>query len=149
VNSNNLPISNASLLRTCLQVWQRKRRLRNLIAVEDRGLVEKVDPTNADVSLTIFGRNCGTVSRDFDRSRKVTTQMYLKLLHPSAFNALIKADFAEYFNRVAYTEALSIVEIRAALNKVIFGDELLLEVKSESGLFDETDVTLLAEGEEI
>ena len=75
--------------------------------------------------------------------------MYLRLLHPSAFSALVNADFAEYFNRVAYTEALSIVEIRAALNKVIFGDELLLEVKSEAGLFDETDVIPLVEGEEI
>lgn len=149
VNRSNLPISNASLLRTCLQIWQRKRRLRNLVAVEDRGLVEKVDPNDADVALTIFGRNCGAVSREFDRSRKVTTQMYLKLLHPLAFDALTRADFAEYFNRVAYTEALSIVEIRASLNKVVFGDELLIELDSESGLFDEAELTLPAEGEEI
>ena len=141
VNASGKPLSDASLLRTCLQVWIKKRRLRPIIAVEDRGLIQKVNPSDADVALTIFGRGCGQLSSTFDREKKVTTQMYLRLTHPDALFALQTANFSQYFNRVAYTEALSILEVRAALNQVLFGDELLQEGKDEPGLFEDEDLT--------
>jgi hypothetical protein len=143
VDASGRPLSEASLLRTCLQVWVKKRRLRPIIAVEDRGVIQKVNPRDADVALTIFGRGCGQLSSAFDRDKKVTTQMYLKLTHPDALSALQTANFSKYFNRVAYTEALSILEVRAALNQVLFGDELLQEGKDVPGLFEDEELTSL------
>jgi predicted RNA methylase len=140
VDALGKPISDASLLRTCLQVWVKKRRLRPIVAVEDRGLIRKVSPQEADIALTIFGRGCGQLSSTFDRGKKVTTQMYLKLTHPDALTALQTANFGKYFNRVAYTEALSILEVRASLNQVLFGDELLYDGKNEPGLFEEEEL---------
>jgi hypothetical protein len=114
--------------------------LRPIVAVEDRGIVLKVSPREADIALTIFGRGCGQLSSTFNRDKKVTTQMYLKLTHPDALTALQTANFGKYFNRVAYTEALSILEVRAALNQVLFGDELLHEGKDEPGLFEDEEL---------
>lgn len=143
VDKSGKPLSEASLLRTCLQVWVKKRRLRPLVSVEDRGIIQKVSPAEADVALTIFGRSCGQVSTVFAREHKVTTQMYLKLTNPNALQALKNADFSKYFNRVAYTEALSILEVRAALNKVLFGDELLIDQKEVPGLFGDDQLNPL------
>lgn len=128
VDADNRLISAASLLRTCLQIWIPAEGRRPLTAVEDRGLIARATPDTADVALTIFGRGCGTVTDSFPRDHKITTQMYLRLLDDRAFDALKTADFSPYFNRVAYTEALSIHEVNAALNREIFGDELILEV---------------------
>lgn len=143
VDASGKPLSEASLLRTCLQVWVKKRRLRPLVSVEDRGIIQKVSPAEADVALTIFGRGCGQLSTLFEREKKVTTQMYLKLTHPDALRALQNADFSKYFNRVAYTEALSILEVRAALNRVLFGDELLVDQNDEPGLFEDDELNPL------
>ena len=76
-----------NLLRTCVQVWERRPVRRPRVTVEDRGLVRRSTPDQADVSLTIFGFRCGTVRTDFPR-RKVTTEMYLTLDHPRALEAL-------------------------------------------------------------
>lgn len=135
VNVQQEPITSASLLKTCLQIWEKSAQPRARIEIEDRHLIRRSNPEMADVALTIFGRGCGTVSTSFDRSRKITTQMYLKLLHPDALAALKAADLTKYFSRVAYTEALSIHEINAALNVVIFGSELRIARVPPKGLW--------------
>ena len=109
-------------LRTCIQYWKRSTTsLRPIYAVEDMGIITKCKFDEADVSLTIFGYGCGTVKTDFPRKPN-TTQMFLKLNHPKALEALQSVDFSKFFNHTAYTEALSIVEINYLLNEYVFGD---------------------------
>ena len=113
-------------LRTCIQIWSRQGRRRPKYSVEDRGLIARTSPDEADVALTIFGYSCGTVSTEFER-RKVTTQMYLKLKDARALDALQSVDFSRFFLHTAYTEALSIKEINYLINEHVFGDPGLLE----------------------
>ena len=122
-------------LRTCIQYWKRSdTNLRPIYAVEDMGIITKCKFDEADVSLTIFGYGCGTVKTDFPRKPN-TTQMFLKLNHPKALEALQSVDFSKFFNHTAYTEALSIVEINYLLNQYVYGDP---KMKSEDAqeLFD-------------
>jgi predicted RNA methylase len=111
-------------LRTCVQFWARTSTPRPLIHVEDMGVISKVSPAEADVALTIFGYNCGTVNESFPRIKN-TTQMYLKLNHRKALTALKTANFKQFYMNTATTEALSIAEINYALNEVIFNDPKL------------------------
>lgn len=121
-------------LRTCIQYWRRSDAdLRPIYAVEDMGIITKCKFDEADVSLTIFGYGCGTVKTDFPRKTN-TTQMFLKLHHPMALEALENVDFSKFFNHTAYTEALSIVEINYLLNQYIYGDPKMKQDK-EQGLF--------------
>lgn len=124
-------------LRTCIQYWKRSdTNLRQIYAVEDMGIITKCKFDEADVSLTIFGYGCGTVKTDFPRKAN-TTQMFLKLNHPMALEALQSVDFSRFFNHTAYTEALSIVEINYLLNQYIYGDP---KMKTEDckNLFDQS-----------
>lgn len=111
-------------LRTCVQFWARTPTPRPLIQVQDMQVITKVGPTEADVALTIFGYNCGTVSEIFPKIKN-TTRMYLKLNHRKALDALKTANFKQFYLNTATTEALSIAEINYALNEVIFGDPKL------------------------
>jgi predicted RNA methylase len=113
-------------LNTCFQIWERQAEPRPHYSVEDLGLVSKVTPAEADVSLTIFGYNCGTVKTSFER-RSNTTQMFLKLNHPDALAALRTVDFGRFFRHTAYTEALSLSEINYLLNEAITGNPHLVE----------------------
>lgn len=117
-------ISEKSVLRTVVQTWERREFSRAKIKVRDMGLIERVEPQDADVALTIFGFSCGTVRTSFPKEPN-TTQMYLALHHPQALQALETADFSRFFNNTAYTEALSIQEINYLLNEIIFGDPCL------------------------
>jgi predicted RNA methylase len=124
-------------LRTCVQIWRKGDSPRALVKVQDRGVVEKCLPADADIALTIFGYGCGTVKTKFPR-RKVTTQMYLKLVHPRALEALEAVDFSRFYNNVAYTEALSFPEINFLLNEYLFGEPGLVggeEPPSSTRLF--------------
>jgi len=118
-------LSTKSVLRTIVQTWERRSNERSIMQVEDRGLVKRATPATADVSLTIFGFSCGTVKTEFERVPN-TTQMFLKLGHPRALEALKKVDFSRFFNNTAYTEALSLPEINFLLNEYIFGNPLLV-----------------------
>jgi predicted RNA methylase len=113
-------------LNTCFQIWERRAELRPHYSVEDLGLVSKVKPAEADVSLTVFGYNCGTVKTSFERKPN-TTQMFLKLNHPDALRALQTVDFGRFFRQTAYTEALSLSEINYLLNEAITGNSHLVE----------------------
>ncbi len=116
-----------NLLRTCVQVWERRSELRPRVSVVDRGVVARSTPQAADVTLTIFGFGCGTVSTDFPR-HKVTTEMYLRLHHPRALEALQSVDYTRFSRHVAYTEALSMHEVNYLLNEYLFDDPSIVEL---------------------
>jgi predicted RNA methylase len=113
-------------LATCFQIWERRAEPRPLVSVADQGLIAKTTPELADVSLTIFGYGCGTVKTAFERKPN-STQMFLKLEHPQALEALQKVDFSHFYRNTAYTEALSLQEINYLLNQEILGNPHLVE----------------------
>jgi hypothetical protein len=90
--------------------------MRAKLDAEDRGYIRKVTPDEADVSLTIFGRGCGSIKTEFPRVPN-TTQMFLQLRDDDVLDALSSVDFSRFYNNVAYTEALSIKEIFHLLNE--------------------------------
>lgn len=118
-------VSERSNLRTCVQIWQRASEPRPRVEVRDLGVVRKCPVGEAEVALTIFGYACGTVRTQFER-RPNTTQLYLRLCHPRALEALRSVDFSRFFDRVAYTEALSFREINYLLNEYLFDDPMLV-----------------------
>jgi hypothetical protein len=103
-------------LNTIFQVWEKRNYNREKIVVKDRGYITKTTPENADVSLTIFGRGCGTIKTDFERIPN-TTQMFIKLNNEWVLDALKAVDFSRFYNNVAFVEALSIQEINYLLNE--------------------------------
>ncbi len=109
-------ISKKGNLQTCVQVWERRDEMRPAVSVEDRGYITKTSPDQADISLTVFGRGCGSVKTVFAREKN-TTQMFLSVSHPLVLTALNEADFSRFFRNVAYTEALSLPEINFLLNE--------------------------------
>jgi len=121
VDVSGQSLSNNSHLRTCVQTWEKRSELRDLVRVTDHGLIKKCGPEDADVSLTTFGFSCGTVKTEFPRVPN-TTQMFLKVCHPRALEALQSVDFSRFYNHTAYTQALSLQEINYLLNEYIFGD---------------------------
>ncbi len=117
-----------SNLRTCFQLWQRQDTERELIKVQDLGLVSKVGPEEADVAITVFGYSCGLVRTEFERVPN-STVMFLKIHDERVLGALKSADFSRFFRNTAYTEALSLQEIRFLLNEAILGDPSLVKMK--------------------
>lgn len=103
-------------LNTIFQIYSKKDTFREIVRVEDRGYVVKTTPEQADVSLTIFGRGCGTISTSFPR-QKNTTKMFLKVLSLEVIEALNALEYERFYNNVAFVEALSIQEINYLLNE--------------------------------
>ena len=126
VDENGDELSTKSRLATCFQIWQKRRVARPLVSVVDNEFIKKVKPIDADVSLTIFGFNCGKVRTEF-KPVPNSTQMFLKLQHPKALEALQSVDFSRFFKNTAYTEALSIQEINFLLNEYLIGEGQLKE----------------------
>jgi predicted RNA methylase len=124
VDAEGLPLSNKTHLATCFQIWKKADLPRALVRVADRGIIEKVSPEQADVSLTIFGYGCGKVKTEFEQVPN-TTQMFLKLHHPQALAALESVDYSKFFKNTAYTEALSLQEINYLLNEKIYGNPMI------------------------
>jgi len=124
VDSDGTPLSNKNHLATCFQIWKKADAPRTLVRVIDKGIIEKVSPDQADVSLTIFGYGCGKVKTQFEPVAN-TTQMFLKLKHPQALAALESVDYSKFFKNTAYTEALSLPEINYLLNEEIYGDPMI------------------------
>jgi len=119
-----------SNLRTCFQLWERREELRELIKVQDLGLLSKVSPLEADVAITVFGYSCGTIRTEFDRVPN-TTVMFLKTHDPRVLPALKTVNFSKFYRNTAYTEALSLQEIRYLLNEAILGDPSLVKMKEK------------------
>lgn len=124
VNASGEPIAAKNRLATCFQIWKANENLRPRIRITDMGVVEKVKPEQADVALTIFGYGCGKLRTDFPKVKN-TTQLYLKLNHPRALEALGSVDFSRFYKNTAYTEALSLQEINFLLNEYIFSDPMI------------------------
>jgi len=124
VDATGSPISSKTHLATCFQIWRKSNSIRKQIRVIDKGIIEKVSPEIADVSLTIFGYGCGKVKTQFPPVPN-TTQMFLKLHHPKALAALEKVDYSKFYKSTAYTEALSLQEINYLLNEEIYGDPMI------------------------
>lgn len=124
VDAENELLSEKSRLATCFQIWRKSESPRSLIRIRDMGLIQKVTPEQADVSLTIFGYGCGRVKTEFERVPN-TTQLFLKLKHPRALDALKTVDFSRFYLNTAYTEALSLQEINFLLNEKIYGDPMI------------------------
>ena len=117
-------LSNKTRLATCFQIWKRVSKPREIIKIKDMGLVEKVSPEQADVSLTVFGYGCGKLRTEFEPVSN-TTQLFLRLIHKDAYSALSKVDFSRFYKNTAYTEAISLQEINYLLNEEIFGDPMI------------------------
>jgi hypothetical protein len=117
-------ISDKSRLATCFQIWKKAATPRVPVKITDMGVIQKVSPELADVSMTIFGYGCGGIKEDFERVPN-TTQLFLKLNHPQALSALRSVDFSRFYKSTAYTEALSIQEINYLLNEQIYGDPMI------------------------
>ena len=124
VDSSGELISDKSRLATCFQIWKKTQTPRVPVKITDMGVIEKVSPELADVSMTIFGYGCGNIKEDFERVPN-TTQLFLKLNHPQALSALRSVDFSRFYKSTAYTEALSIQEINYLLNEQIYGDPMI------------------------
>lgn len=124
VDANGELISTKSRLATCFQVWKKTTNPRVPIRIQNMGIVEKVAPAEADVSLTIFGYGCGKLKTEFQPVAN-TTQLFLKLVHPKALAALKSVDYSKFYKNTAYTEALSLQEINYLLNEEIFGDPMI------------------------
>ena len=124
VDADGTPLSNKNHLATCFQIWKKADAPRTFVRVTDNGIIEKVSPELADVSLTIFGYGCGKVKTQFEPVAN-TTQMFLKLKHPQALAALESVDYSKFFKNTAYTEALSLQEINYLLNEEIYGDPMI------------------------
>ena len=128
VDDSEAEISNKNRLATCFQIWQKRKTKRPIVKVIDNEFIKKVNPQEADVSLTIFGYGCGRLKTDFKREPN-STQMFLKLNHPRALEALQSVDFSRFFKNTAYTEALSLQEINFLLNEYLTGEGQLKEQK--------------------
>jgi predicted RNA methylase len=113
-------------LNTCFQIWERREKLRPVIKVKDQGLLSKVKPEDADVALTVFGYGCGKVRTSFDRVPN-STVMFLKLHDKRVLKALQSVDFSKFYKNTAYTEALSLQEIRYLINEAVLGNPGLEE----------------------
>ncbi|NDC19252.1 MAG: hypothetical protein EBZ87_03175 [Microbacteriaceae bacterium] len=108
-------------LNTCFQIWEKREELRPVIKVKDQGLLSKVKPEEADVALTVFGYGCGKVRTSFDRVPN-STIMFLKLHDKRVLKALESVNFSKFYKNTAYTEALSLQEIRYLINEAVLGD---------------------------
>lgn len=128
VDDQGEELSTKNRLATCFQIWQKRKVTRPIVSVVDNQFIKKVKPAEADVSLTIFGFNCGKVRTEFKREPN-STQMFLKLQHPRALEALQSVDFSRFFKNTAYTEALSLQEINFLLNEFLIGEGQLKEGK--------------------
>ena len=128
VDDGDEKISTKNRLATCFQIWEKRKTKRPIVTVTDNQFIKKVKPQDADVSLTIFGYGCGRVKTEFKREPN-STQMFLKLNHPRALEALKAVDFSRFFKNTAYTEALSLQEINFLLNEFLIGEGQLQEHK--------------------
>ena len=114
VDEHGEPLSGSSVLNTIFQIWERSDQPRPRLPGDTPTYFNKVNPEIATGSITIFGRGCGTVKTTFPRVSN-TTQMFVDA-SPEILTALAAVDLSPFFSQVAYTEALSLVEINYALH---------------------------------
>jgi predicted RNA methylase len=111
-------------LRTCFQIWEKRAQSRSKIKVEDRGLVQKCSPEQADLAIRVFGFGCGKVYRDFPRVAN-TTLMFLTVSDARVFEVIEGLDYERFTLNTSYTRALAFPELNYLLNEAIFGDPMI------------------------
>lgn len=111
-------------LRTCFQIWEKRADLRPKLKVEDRGLVTKCSPQEADIAIRVFGFGCGKVYREFPRVSN-TTLMFLTVLDARVFEVIEGLDYERFTLNTSYTRALALPELNYLLNEAIFGDPMI------------------------
>ena len=139
-------VKEKDVLNTVFQIWQRKDFKRAKIQIPDHGLVKKIIPVQkitkteeklnkkgelvlkeikrpdyvegANFEMIVFGHSCGK-TKDITETRvkAKTTTMYFKIEKEEVKQALRDIDFSEFYNNVAYVQALSLQEINYKLNQ--------------------------------
>ena len=110
------------VLKTVFQVWEKRSTKRKKIVIPDHGLIKKVkglksgDKVDADFSMVVFGYSCGRITKLDSPTDYKTTTYYFKTDKPEVIDVLKELDFSEFYNNVAYVEALSLAEINYKLN---------------------------------
>lgn len=112
------------VLETVFQIWERREELRKGIKVPDNKLVKKIIPgkdnivRGANFSMVVFGHSCGRCEDiTVPEVPRKTTTMYFSIDRQDVKDALREIDFSEFFNNVAYVQALSLQEINYKLNE--------------------------------
>ena len=112
------------VLETVFQIWERREELRKEIKVPDNKLVKKILPgkdnivRGANFSMIVFGHSCGRCEDiTVPEVTRKTTTMYFSIDRQDVKDALREIDFSEFFNNVAYVQALSLQEINYKLNE--------------------------------
>lgn len=120
VSDSGTPLTTSTSLNTILQIWARSEtpRARQPNPTPESRF-EVVKPHEANATLTLFGRGCGTVRTEFE-PKPNTTQMFLKATD-DIIARLKKCDLSPFYSQVAYVEALSRKEIDYALEAQIEG----------------------------
>jgi hypothetical protein len=120
-----------NVLETVFQIWEKRSEKRQKIKVPNHGLVKKIKPDKnkiikgANFSMVVFGHSCGKC-QDItapEVSYKTTT-MYFHIEKEEVKEALKKINFSQFYNNVAYVQALSIEEINFKLNEFFGLDNL-------------------------
>lgn len=113
-----------NVLETIFQIWEKRAIRREKIKVPNNGLLKKIKPDKnkivkgANFSMVVFGHSCGRCEDITDTEVPYkTTTMYLHVDRQDVKDALRAIDFSEFFNNVAYVQALSIEEINYKLNQ--------------------------------
>ena len=135
-----------NVLNTVFQIWERKAYRRKKIVIPDHGLVKKIMPVSkitktvntvnakgvtvqkhtkrpdyvegANFEMIVFGHSCGKCSDiTAPKVKAKTTTMYFKIDREDVKSALRSIDFSEFYNNVAYVQALSLQEINYKLNE--------------------------------
>ena len=106
----------SGVLKTVFQVWEKRGNPRPLVKIEDRRYFQKTTPQKADVAFTAFGYGTGKVERRFARVPN-STKLFLKVKNRSVIDALERIDIKKFTVNVAYTEVISMEEMRALLNE--------------------------------
>lgn len=105
-------------LATIFQIWERRDYPREIIQIEDRGYFKRVAPAEADVALTGFGYSTGRVELKGEFVPEPnTTKYYLKVKDKKVITALKKIDVKRFSQNVAYTEVISLEELKFLLNE--------------------------------
>lgn len=116
--------SKKGVLETVFQIWEKREEQRREIKIPDNKLVKKITVPKdkivkgANFSMIVFGHSCGRCE-DITAAEveAKTTTMYFHIDRQDVKDALREIDFSEFYNNVAYVQALSLQEINYKLNE--------------------------------
>lgn len=116
--------SKKGVLETVFQIWEKREEQRREIKIPDNKLVKKITVPKdkivkgANFSMIVFGHSCGRCEDiTTPEVEAKTTTMYFKIDRQDVKDALKEIDFSEFYNNVAYVQALSLQEINYKLNE--------------------------------